>query len=137
MTFVLDASTTAAWCFPDESDPAADEAFNRLDRENAAVPALWWVEIRNILVVGERRGRIDAAESARFLSDLDQLPIHLDREPAGDLVMALARKHALSVYDSVYLELASRLASPIATLDRTLATAARASGVPVIGEGSG
>ncbi|MGZ9020353.1 MAG: type II toxin-antitoxin system VapC family toxin [Rhodoplanes sp.] len=137
MTFVLDASTTAAWCFPDESDPAADEAFNRLDRENAAVPALWWVEIRNILVVGERRGRIDAAESARFLSDLDQLPIHLDREPAGDLVMALARKHALSVYDAVYLELASRLASPIATLDRTLATAARASGVPVIGEGSG
>ncbi|MGZ9105629.1 MAG: type II toxin-antitoxin system VapC family toxin, partial [Rhodoplanes sp.] len=136
MTFVLDASTTAAWCFPDESDPAADEAFNRLDRENAAVPALWWVEIRNILVVGERRGRIDAAESARFLSDLDQLPIHLDREPAGDLVMALARKHALSVYDAVYLELASRLASPIATLDRTLATAARASGVPVIGEGS-
>ena len=134
---MLDASTTAAWCFPDESDPAADEAFNRLDRENAAVPALWWVEIRNILVVGERRGRIDAAESARFLSDLDQLPIHLDREPAGDLVMALARKHALSVYDAVYLELASRLASPIATLDRTLATAARASGVPVIGEGSG
>jgi predicted nucleic acid-binding protein len=137
MTFVLDASTTAAWCFPDESDPAADEAFNRLDRENAAVPALWWVEIRNILVVGERRGRIDAAESARFLSDLDQLPIHLDREPAGDLVMALARKHALSVYDAVYLELASRPLRRSRPWIVRSPPAARASGVPVIGEGSG
>lgn len=137
MTFVLDASTTAAWCFPDETNPAGDQAFDLLDQEDAVVPALWWVEIRNILIVGERRGRIDATESARFLSDLDQLPIHIDREPVGDVVMALARKHALSVYDAVYLELASRLASPIATLDRTLAAAAHASGVPVIGEGSG
>src|SRR5512134_778431 len=132
MTFVLDASTTAAWCFPDEINPAGDQAFDLLDQEDAVVPALWWVEIRNILIVGERRGRIDATESARFLSGLDQLPIHIDREPVGDVVTALARKHALSVYDAVYLELASRLASPIATLDRTLAAAAHASGVPVI-----
>ncbi len=137
MTFVLDASTTAAWCLPDENDPAADRAFDRLNLEDAFVPGLWWAEIRNILVVGERRGRIDAAESARFFSDLDQLPIHIDREPAGDVVMALARKHALSVYDAIYLELASRLASPIATLDRTLAAAAHASGLPVIGDRSG
>ena len=44
MTFVPDASTTAAWCFPDETASAADQAFDRLDQEDAVVPALWWAK---------------------------------------------------------------------------------------------
>jgi hypothetical protein len=48
----------AAWCFSDEDNAAADAAFDRLSADNAVVPALWWVEIRNIMIVGERRQRI-------------------------------------------------------------------------------
>jgi predicted nucleic acid-binding protein len=46
--------------------------------------------------------------------------------------MALARAHALSVYDSAYLELARRRAAPLATLDRRLAAAATGEGVLLI-----
>lgn len=58
MSFVLDASVTACWCFPDEQYATADAAMRRLVNEEALVPSLWTLEIRNILVVNERRGRI-------------------------------------------------------------------------------
>jgi predicted nucleic acid-binding protein len=132
MPFVLDASTTAAWCFPDEDDPAADLAFDRIADEPAIVPALWWAEIRNILIVGERRGRIDAAETVRFLADLDRLPIETDRTPASDVVLSLARRHDLTVYDALYLELAIRHSASLATLDTHLAAAAQVAGVLVL-----
>ena len=135
MPFVLDASTTAAWCFPDEDDSDADIAFDRLSAEPAIVPALWWVEIRNILIIGERRRRIDAAETARFLADLDRLPIRIDNDPINDVLLTLARRHAITAYDALYLELAIRHAAPIATLDKRLAKAARDAGMPVIGKG--
>lgn len=109
MAFVLDASATAAWCFPDENNAAADAAFDRLAVESAVVPALWWAEIRNVLIIAERRGRIDAPETIRFLGDLDRLPIRTDSSPMSDLVLALARRYRLTAYDAIYLELASRL----------------------------
>ena len=49
------------------------------------------------------------------------------------MVLALARTHRLTVYDAAYLELALRVDAPLATLDRKLAAAARAAGVPLVG----
>jgi predicted nucleic acid-binding protein len=48
-------------------------------------------------------------------------------------LMALARKHRLTVYDAAYLELAKREALPLATLDRALERAAAAEGVALFG----
>lgn len=132
MPFVVDASVTAAWCFPDEDDRLADLAFDRLERDGAVVPVLWWFEVRNILVVAERRGRIDAASSVEFLDDLARLPIRIDREPDGPTVMALARRHRLTAYDAAYLELARRMGAPLASLDRALIDAARQDGLDFI-----
>jgi predicted nucleic acid-binding protein len=133
MPFVLDASATAAWCFPDENALADNAAIDRLAHENALVPALWWAEVRNVLIVGERRGRIDAIGTARFLADLQRLRIQIDRNPTSDLVLALARRHRLTAYDAIYLELAGRFGIPLATLDARLAGAARAEGIPLLG----
>ncbi len=47
-------------------------------------------------------------------------------------VLRLARKHRLSVYDAAYLELAQRERLRPATLDRNLAKAARAEGIPLL-----
>lgn len=133
MPFVLDASATAAWCFPDESPSVAGAALDRLAHDYALVPALWWAEIRNIVIVGERRGRIDASGTTRFLADLERLPIRTDRAPMSDVVLALARRHMLTAYDAIYLELAGRFSIPLATLDARLGGAAQADGVPLLG----
>ena len=93
---------------------------------------LWWFEVRNALLVGERRGRMDATQVAEIVAQLDALPIHLDREPDGHAIIALARAHRLTFYDAAYLELARRLDAPLATLDRKLAAAARAAAVPLV-----
>jgi predicted nucleic acid-binding protein len=91
---------------------------------------LWWFELRNVLVVNERRGRISEVETTAFLRRLDRMRIAIDREPVESDVLALARRHRLSVYDAVYLELARRLMTPLLTLDKLLARAAAAEGVP-------
>lgn len=132
MPIVVDASVAAAWFFPDEDAAAAAHAARRLTDDVALVPALFWFEIRNLLVVGERRGRVGTPETARFLADLDSLPLEVDRQPRSADVLALARAHALSVYDACYLELAQRRAAPLATLDRRLAGAAAVEGVTMI-----
>lgn len=79
-----------------------------------------------------RRGRIDVAETVRFLAELDRLPIETDRTPASDVVFSLSRRHGLTVYAALHLELAIRHSTSLATLDRHLAAAARVAGVPVL-----
>ena len=132
MSFVLDASVAASWAFSDESHPAATVAFARAEYESCAVPALWWFEIRNVLLMGERRRRLTISETTAFLSRLSELRLEIDFEPNEAEVLRLARSHNLSVYDTVYLELAHRRSFQLATLDSALARAARVEKVPLI-----
>lgn len=130
--FVIDASVAASWAFPEEQEPAAQAAFRLLASQQAATPALFWYELRNVLLVGERRGRITPVQTARFLKFVAELPIEMDRDPDEGVVMALARAHKLSVYDTAYLELAQRRSLPLATLDGALAKATRAENVSLL-----
>jgi predicted nucleic acid-binding protein len=132
MAFVLDASITASWAFQDEDHPDAGLAFHRMAAEEAVVPCLWWFEVRNILVVNERRRRIAESDTAAFLHNLARLRVRLDRLPEGDAVLRLARAHRLSVYDAAYLELAQREGLPLATLDADLRRAAAGVGVALL-----
>lgn len=63
MTMVVDASVLACALLPDESDAIADFAFERLRFDPGIVPAHWWFEIRNILIVAERRSRLTMTKS--------------------------------------------------------------------------
>ncbi|MDX2181804.1 MAG: type II toxin-antitoxin system VapC family toxin [Bryobacteraceae bacterium] len=132
MAFVLDASVTACWANEDENDSRADIAFGLLGPQEALVPALWWFEVRNMLVVNERRQRLTLAQSAQFLALLTKLPIVVDSLPDEDEVLRLARTYRLTVYDSAYLELALRRNADLATLDGDLAKAARTEGVAIV-----
>jgi predicted nucleic acid-binding protein len=131
--FVVDASVVASWCFPDEEHSAAQLAFARIANETATTPALFWFELRNVLLTGERRKRIAVTETARFLGLVRDLPIIVDQEPDEAVVLNLARKHKLSVYDAAYLELAQRKSSPLATLDKALIEAAREETIALVG----
>lgn len=134
MPFVLDASVTACWAFRDEQHPHADLALERIRTDQAVTPTLWWFEVRNILIVSERRKRLSEADTAAFLRGLATFGVDLDITPEANEVLRLARTHQLSVYDAAYLELALRKNAPLATLDTDLIKAARLESVPVIGE---
>lgn len=133
MVFVLNASVAACWAFDDEDHPVATQALERLRTDPALAPSLWWFELRNTLMVNERRGRLTTADTTAFLRAVGRLPVTLDPAPGDAAVLALARTHRLTVYDAAYLELAQRESLPLATLDAALARVAQAEGVALIG----
>jgi len=96
------------------------------------VPPHWWFEVRNVMLVGERRKRISATQTIYFLARLSRLRIMEAQRPADAGIFALARRHRLTFYDAVYLELAERENVALATLDEELAEAARAEGVALV-----
>ena len=133
MPFIVDASVLLARPLG-EREPRAELALDRLLNETGFAPALWWFELRNGLVINERRGRLTEHESGEFLDELAKLDIVIDRTPHEEVLMTLARRHCLTVYDAAYLELALREGLPLATLDAALADAARKEGVGMLGE---
>lgn len=134
MAFVIDASIVGTWMFTDESHDRADLALDRLAHEEALAPTHWWFEVRNMLVIGERRRRTSQIAGAEFLAWLNRLPIRLAPLPEEHDALALARRHQLTFYDACYCELARRAGLPLAALDERLTRAARQEGVLVLGE---
>lgn len=132
MAFVLDASVTAAWLLPDEESPLAEDVQDLLVGHHALVPTVWWYEVRNALIVAERRSRLSEAPTRFIQSSLSSLPILLDSEPSESDLMEIARRNVLTVYDASYVELARRTALPPATLDKAMAKAASREQVDLI-----
>ena len=122
---VLDASVTLAWLFEDERSEIAQRALTTLERDEARVPAIWPVELQNVLLTAERSGRLTVS-AADLLAGVRALPIQIE-SPLGldTTIYDLAKKHALTAYDASYLELALRHSCKLATLDKALARAAR------------
>lgn len=99
------------------------------------VPAHWTVEVVNVLLMAERRGRIGTADLDLFMTELSGFAVASERAPsmlAATTVRSLAVQHRLTAYDAAYLELALRRRLPLATLDTDLASAARAENVPLL-----
>src|SRR4051794_41594412 len=114
--FVLDGSVTLAWLFHDEKDAYADAIVGRLPNLQMLVPRLWHLEVANVLLVGERRGRCSQADTTTWLSFLSRLPVVVDsgtESRAWSDTVGLARAHALTAYDAAYLELALRESVPL------------------------
>lgn len=131
--FVLDASIAACWAFDDEDHPVAACALDRIRTDEAMAPSLWWFEVRNTLIVSERRGRLTEADTTIFLREMSRFGVIIDRVPEEATILTLARQHRLTVYDASYLELAQREAIPLATLDNDLRKAAVTLDIALIG----
>lgn len=130
MTLVVDASALAAWLLPDET--GTDLGILIAEYAEVLAPWLLWAELRNILIVTERRGRLPQGMADQLIEAVDALEIELEIAPSNAAVLALARRHALPVYDALYLELALRHGAMLATLDAKLEQAARAEGVTIV-----
>jgi predicted nucleic acid-binding protein len=127
--FVVDASVGIAWV---HSAQATTQSQMLLDAIAAGAvvraPALWSLETANALLVLTRRRKLTEDERADALTALAQLAVVLDHEMAAlafGKLSDLAARHALSVYDAAYSELALRKKLPIACKDGPLRTAAK------------
>jgi predicted nucleic acid-binding protein len=122
-----------SWCFEDEGSNYAQVVLESLEGGEAFVPAIWPLEVGNVLLVAERRKRLSQASTVRFLALLACLPITVEQETPERMlkeIISLAREYGLSTYDASYLDLAMRLDLPIATQDSLLLKAARKCKVP-------
>jgi predicted nucleic acid-binding protein len=133
--FVLDCSATLPWIFGSEATGDSKRLLDSLAAGGIAwVPALWHLELSNVLLGAQRKGRIDQAGIEAFLGALDTFEIEVDAETmtaAWTRTLALAREHGLTTYDAAYLELALRRGIPLATRDGALAEAVRRAGARV------
>ncbi len=135
--FVLDCSMTMAWAFRDETTPGTLSVLELAAQEACVAPSVWPLEVCNAVINAQRRGRFTSDDVPLFLDlvvglrvSVDDLTLHYTVEN----VLPLAVHHAISSYDAAYLELALRKRAPLATLDASLARAARDAGVALIGE---
>jgi predicted nucleic acid-binding protein len=133
--FVLDCSVSISWIFSDEHSDYAKTVLRLLANRQAIVPSIWFLEMANVLIVGERRGRITQAQTSEALLLLDALDIVVDdstENQAFSATLTKAREQGLAAYDAAYLELAIRLQIPLATLDERLSSAASRCGVVLL-----
>lgn len=133
--FVLDCSIAASWLFEDEASRKTDALLGELKTSQAFVPALWHLELGNVLIQAERRERITPAQVAARLELLDHLPIVTDTRSDKTVfreILSLARLHKLTTYDAAYLELAMRLGVSLATQDKALGRAGRKARVDIL-----
>lgn len=132
---VLDAAAAMAAVLPQRHSDAARALLMRVADDGAVVPAIWHLEVGNILLAAERRGILDAAARIAVLRHVATLPIATDSETAaqawGD-TLALARDYALSLHDAAYLELARRRDAALGSFDAALLRAAAAAGVRLV-----
>ena len=136
---VLDASVTAAWLLPDEASEASQKVYVRLRRGSLVLhaPELWLWECGNIIAGGVKRSRITPDDALLTWSVLDAIRARVEMtSPApaqARAALVIALDHGLSIYDAAYLWLAQSLRLPLLSTDRSLARAARASSVRVVG----
>lgn len=96
--------------------PDAAYALERIQTDPALVPSIWWFEVRNTMVVNERRNRLTESDTAAFLRLLGRLRVSTDGSPDEVSTLRLAQRENV----------------PLTTLDQALAAAARAERVSQI-----
>ena len=134
--FIADSSVAIAWVVLSQSSPRTIQLLDEVKAGTSfVVPVLWMFEVANALLALRRRQRIQRDEYDQALLDLvDSRPLVDDESPfrALDAISKLADKHALSVYDAVYLELALRRNLPLASRDAALNKAAKSAGLTTL-----
>lgn len=118
---IVDASVMVSILFKDEESKYSKLLSNYMKEGNQlVVPEIFHAEILNVLIVSEKRKRLDSDDIQKilkFLLDLKLITIsHLDKED----VLKLAKRYDLTSYDAIYLSLAKRESRQLATLDKKL-----------------
>ena len=101
MPFVIDNSVVSGWYLENQHTPYTEAIADRLREDRAVAPALWELELTNVLRTACLRQRMTAEKAQQVLAHIAKLPIAVDRvgAPPHEL-LALALRFGLSSYDA-------------------------------------
>ena len=131
--WVIDSSVGFAWVHPNQATPETDKLLEEVEAgATVVIPALWFVEMANSLLVLQRRKKLTKEERKAALETLSGMNFAVDEEAAKaafQKTSELAEKYDLTVYDATYLEVALRRNLPLASRDAALISAAKKCGI--------
>jgi predicted nucleic acid-binding protein len=129
---VVDASFAIPLLIPEPARPTVRGLVSRWTDAGAEllVPFHFWLEVTNVLTRRYRRPPEAAVEDLVLLDGLGLRTLEADRPLLLLAIDAMAR-HELTAYDALYIALAQSTEAALATLDRSLASAAGVAGVRV------
>lgn len=125
-TLVVDASVAVKWFLPEEGREAAAELLSTGHRLIA--PDLLWIEVASVFWKLARRQTLTHAEAEQMLRDASAFPVEI--HPSAELLpdaLGIANKTDRTVYDCLYIALASREKSLAVTADERLFNALQGS----------
>jgi predicted nucleic acid-binding protein len=134
--WVIDSSIGISWVHPAQATTQTDSLLEEVAAGAAMfVPAFWFLEMANCLLILQRRKRLSPEERQTALVTLRGMNFIPDDESANaafGMISDLADEHSLTVYDAAYLELALRRKLPLASRDASLVQAAKKCGLRVL-----
>ncbi len=127
VAFVADNSVVLSWFYPKQATEYTERLLTLADRAEVHTAFVWPAEFANANLTLLRRKLIDAVQSQEILKAVAGFGFitHAAPESLARLI-DLGHDYGLSAYDAAYLELAQRLALPLATRDIALRKAAKA-----------
>ena len=135
-SFIVDASVGFAWVYQGQATPETDHLLNEVAAgATVIVPALWFLEMSNVLLMAQRRHRLTAAQRKAAMEKLTAMQFLVDEEGTRNAfgkTSELAEKYGLTIYDATYLELALRRSLPLASRDQALRNAAQQCGLKTL-----
>ena len=135
-SFIVDASVGFAWVYQGQATPETDHLLNEVAAgATVIVPALWFLEMSNVLLMAQRRHRLTAMQRKAAMEKLTAMQFTVDEEGSRNAfgkTSELAEKYGLTIYDATYLELASRRSLPLASRDEALRNAAKQCGLKAL-----
>jgi predicted nucleic acid-binding protein len=117
---------------PDEKQTKLiDEIYNNIANNiyKVYIPSIFYLECDNVLLSALKRKRIDRTDYNEYINLLSLMPLNVDNFSSSTeslyTISTLANKHSLTSYDTSYFELALRMETSLATLDKNLAKKAK------------
>lgn len=129
--FVLDASVCLTWFLTKPDSGPAWAKIGILDERVPVVPAIWRLEVANVIAMQVRSRGVPVETARALLAEILALPVAIIDEAPTPTIMQVAIDRGLTSYDASYLDVALRSGWPLATLDQELVRAASEVGVAI------
>jgi len=126
---IVDSSVIVAFLMKESNAKRSYKQLSEVLRSDLIVPALLSLEVGNVLRTNLKRGRLTEEALNLAITGFRLLPMRMDslladRDHILEVVLPMAKRWELTVYDAVYVELALRTKGELATRDEAMARTA-------------